>query len=221
VRPIRSGGRAPIRSELLGLCRPGLAPARGVLAVRLGPVIPPARFLRVRSSCCCWRCGEKLGLAAIGASVLVAVVATGLGETVRLWVTGLWIPVRLWVPGLWIPVRLWILARLCITVGLDITGRLGVAVRLGHEIRRRLVRTGLACDVGDVARRSALVKFWAIRLLPAISVGRAIAVRRAIALTAAGGWILTAVVLIATAMAAHAVVRFWVPVIRSSSVMRL
>jgi hypothetical protein len=140
---------------------------------------------------------------------------------VRLWVPGLWIPVRLWVPGLWIPVRLWIPARLCITAGLDITGRLGVAVRLGHEIRRRLVRAGLACDVRDVARRSALVKFWAIRLWPAISVGRAIAVRRAIALAAAGGWILTAVVLIATAVAAHAVVGLRVPVIRSSSVMRL
>jgi hypothetical protein len=139
---------------------------------------------------------------------------------VRLWVPGLWIPVRLWVPGLWISVRLWI-PGLWIAVGLDITGRLGVAVRLGHEIRRRLVRTGLACDVGDVAQRSALVKSWAIRLWPAISVGRAIAVRRAIALAAAGGWILTAVVLIATAMAAHAVVGFRVPVIRSSSVMRL
>jgi hypothetical protein len=140
---------------------------------------------------------------------------------VRLWVPGLRIPVRLWVPGLRILVRLWIPARLWIPVGLDITGRLGVAVRLGHEIRRRLVRTGLACDVRHVARRSALVKFRAIRLWPAIIVGRAIAIRRAIALAAAGGWILTAVVLIATAMATQAVVGFWVPVSRSSPVMRL
>jgi hypothetical protein len=84
-----------------------------------------------------------------------------------------------------------------------------------------LVRTGLACDIGDVARRSALVKLCAIRLVPAISVGRAIPVRRAIVLAAAGGWILTVVVPIASARAANAVVALWVPVIRSSSVMRL
>ena len=233
MRPIRSGGRAPIRGQLLGLCRPGLASTRAVLGLRFGPVIPRAGWLRVRWSRTCWRCGEILGLAAIGARVLVAVIAIKFGEAVRLgipvrpWTPGLSISVRLWITvRLWIPARLGIPARLRIparlwAAGLDITGRLGVAVRLGHDIRCGLVRTGLACDVGDVARRSTLVKLWAIRLRPAITGGRAIVVRLSIALATPGGLIPTAVVPISIARAAHAVVGPRVPVIRSSSVMRL